>query len=226
MKKKQKTNKSNLSEKLFIILGVSLLALIVVIISLNISDDRAIEKDMVDLTKIGDSQLGDLVNIVIYTNYGDIELELDNKNAPITVANFLKYIENNFYTETIFHRVIGEFMIQGGGFTANGEQKKTYAPIQLESNNSLKNKKYTIAMARTQIENSATSQFFINTKNNSFLDYTKTNPGYAVFGKVISGFEVVDKIESVKTGFNQNGMKDWPVNDVIIKSVKIRNNKQ
>jgi len=221
----KKTNKPNLSEKLFLGLGLVLLALIVVIISINMNNDKSKTEDKIDLTQIGDAQLGDTVNVIIETNLGDIEVELNNEDAPITVANFLKYVKSNFYSKTIYHRVIDGFMVQGGGFSENGIQKKTFAPIKLESNNGLKNKKYTIAMARTSIEDSATSQFFINTKDNGFLDYKQTNPGYAVFGKVVSGFEVVDKIEKVQTGFNQNGMKDWPVQNVVIESVKIKTNK-
>jgi cyclophilin family peptidyl-prolyl cis-trans isomerase len=138
--------------------------------------------------------------IIIETNKGNIEVELDFENAPITAENFLSYVESGHYEGTIFHRVMSNFMIQGGGFTPDGNQKDTMKPIKLESQNGLKNLRGTIAMARTNVPDSATSQFFINTKDNSFLDYAPGNPGYAVFGKVINGMEVVDEIEKVKTG--------------------------
>ena len=153
--------------------------------------------------------------VVIETNMGNIEVELDEKNAPETTENFLKYVNDGFYNGTIFHRVINNFMIQGGGFTQDMKEKGTRAPIKLESNNGLKNKKYTIAMARTNDPNSATSQFFINVEDNAFLDYTKGNPGYAVFGKVINGEDTVNKIKQVKTG-NKGLFQDWPTQDVVI----------
>lgn len=153
--------------------------------------------------------------VIIETNMGNIEIELDEKNAPATTENFLKYVNEGFYNGTIFHRVINNFMIQGGGFTADMKEKNTKAPIKLESNNGLKNNKYTIAMARTNDPDSATSQFFINVEDNAFLDYNKGNPGYAVFGKVISGKETVNKIKQAKTG-NRGPFQDWPVQDVVI----------
>jgi len=159
--------------------------------------------------------------IVIETNMGNIEIELNREKAPKTVENFLKYVSSGFFNGTIFHRVIPNFMIQGGGFTPDGNQKKTLNPIVLESKNGLNNNKGTIAMARTNDPNSATSQFFINTKNNFFLDYTVSSPGYAVFGKVINGYDVVERIEKVNTttkGYNE----DWPVNDIIITNVYLK----
>ncbi len=159
--------------------------------------------------------------VVLETSKGNIEVELDSNKAPITTENFLKYVNESFFDGTIFHRVIPNFMIQGGGFTPDGKQKATNAPIKLESNNTLKNLRGTIAMARTNVPNSATAQFFINTKNNSFLDYAPGNDGYAVFGKVVSGMDVVDAIEKVKTstkGFNQ----DWPIDDVMITKVYLK----
>lgn len=153
--------------------------------------------------------------VKIETNYGNIVIELYPEKAPLTVANFKKYVKDDFYSDTIFHRIIDGFMIQGGGFDASsGEEKETYAPIKLESKNGLKNDRGTIAMARTMVPDSATSQFFINTKDNDFLNYGYRDEGYAVFGKVISGMEVVDKISKVQTDSD-----DKPLKDVIIKKV-------
>ncbi len=163
-------------------------------------------------------------HVVIQTNMGNIELELNAEKAPNTVKNFLNYVNSNFYDNTIFHRVIKDFMIQGGGFTADMKQKQTLAPIAIESNNGLKNDRGTIAMARTNDPNSATSQFFINTKNNNFLNYsapTMQGYGYAVFGKVVKGMDVVDKIESVKTT-SKGYMADVPVNTVLIEKIYVK----
>jgi peptidyl-prolyl cis-trans isomerase A (cyclophilin A) len=153
--------------------------------------------------------------VILETNKGNIKIELDKENAPITTQNFLEYVEQGHYDGLIFHRVMQGFMIQGGGFTPEGQQKPTNPPIKLESNNGLKNTIGTIAMARTPIPDSATSQFFINTVNNNFLDYAPGNPGYAVFGKVIEGMDIVKQIEQVRTT-TKNGHNDWPVEDVII----------
>ena len=153
--------------------------------------------------------------VIIETSKGNIEIELYPEKAPITVENFLRYANEGFYDNTVFHRVIAGFMVQGGGFTSDGKEKTTHETIQLESNNGLKNKEGTIAMARTSVPDSATSQFFINAQDNVFLDYSAGNPGYAVFGKVISGMEVVKAIEKVQTT-TKFGMKDWPVDDVKI----------
>jgi cyclophilin family peptidyl-prolyl cis-trans isomerase len=161
---------------------------------------------------------------VIQTNMGNIELELNSEKAPNTVKNFLQYVNSNYYDGTICHRVIKGFMIQGGGFTKDMEEKKTLAPIAIESNNGLKNDRGTIAMARTSDPNSATSQFFINTKDNDVLNYsapTIRGYGYTVFGKVIKGMDVVDKIESVKTA-SKGYMGDVPVNPVIIEKIYIK----
>ena len=161
-------------------------------------------------------------NVTLKTNFGSFVLELNEKAAPITVKNFESYVNKGFYNGTIFHRVIDGFMIQGGGFTKDMSQKQTDAPIKNEADNGLKNKKYTIAMARTSIPNSATSQFFINVKNNDFLDYTgQSNPGYCVFGKVIEGQDVVDKIGKLKTRV-KNGMGDFPIKTVKINSIKVK----
>jgi len=162
------------------------------------------------------------VQFLINTSKGNIVIETYPEKAPITVKNFESYVNKGFYNDTIFHRVIDGFMIQGGGFTKDMTQKQTDAPIKIESDNGLKNKKYTIAMARTSIPDSATSQFFINIKNNDFLDYTgKSNPGYCVFGKVIEGQDVVDKIGKLKTRV-KNGMGDVPIKTVKINSIKVK----
>ncbi|MCG2719409.1 MAG: peptidyl-prolyl cis-trans isomerase [Nanoarchaeota archaeon] len=153
--------------------------------------------------------------VVLETSKGIIEVELDREHAPITVENFLSYVNEGFFEGTIFHRVISGFMIQGGGFLPDGSQKETKAPIKLESNNELKNVVGTIAMARTMVPDSATSQFFINTVDNDFLNYAPGNDGYAVFGKVIVGMDVVKAIEAVETSSN-GANQDWPVEDVVI----------
>ncbi len=159
--------------------------------------------------------------VKLETNYGDIVIELYSKEAPITASNFIRYVEEGYYDGTIFHRVIDGFMIQGGGFTYDRNEKSTHESIKLESDNGLKNDKYTIAMARTNVPDSATSQFFINVEDNNMLNYAPGNPGYAVFGKVISGEEVVNKIKSVSTG-NRGSHSDWPIEDIkIIKAMII-----
>ena len=159
--------------------------------------------------------------VVLETSLGSIEIELNIEKAPITVENFLNYVITGAYDETVFHRVIDGFMIQGGGFTTDGEKKPTNPPIKLESNNGLLNEVGTIAMARTNIPDSATNQFFINLKDNSFLNYSPTSPGYAVFGKVVKGMDIINNIKRVKTSV-KNGMNDWPVDDVLIKKVFLK----
>ncbi|ABO34770.1 peptidyl-prolyl cis-trans isomerase, cyclophilin type [Methanococcus maripaludis C5] len=157
----------------------------------------------------------------IQTTLGTIKIELFKEKAPITVENFKKYAETGFYEGTIFHRVIQSFMVQGGGFTKDGVQKETMPEIKNEAKNGLSNKRGTIAMARTNVVDSATSQFFINTVENMFLNYKNdANYGYAVFGEMTEGFEVLDKIAAVKTG-NKGYFADWPVEDVIIEKVTI-----
>jgi peptidyl-prolyl cis-trans isomerase B (cyclophilin B) len=159
--------------------------------------------------------------VVMETSAGPIKIELFEDKAPVTVKNFLDYANDKFYDGTVFHRVINGFMIQGGGFEPGMSQKKTKEPIKNEANNGLSNAPGTIAMARTSDPNSATAQFFINVGDNSrSLDKNGDNAGYAVFGKVISGMDVVDKIKAVKTGA-KGGHRDVPVEDVIIKSVKV-----
>lgn len=160
--------------------------------------------------------------LIMKTNLGDITIELFDEEAPISAQNFLDYAKDGFYDGTIFHRVIDGFMIQGGGFTADMTQKKTNSPIKNESSNGLENKKYTLAMARTSVPDSATCQFFINTTDNDFLDKARSQDGvgYAVFGKVTDGQEVVDRIGKVATGVAA-GMRDVPVETVIIEKVEI-----
>jgi peptidyl-prolyl cis-trans isomerase B (cyclophilin B) len=156
--------------------------------------------------------------VILHTNHGDITLELDASSAPKTVANFLQYLRDGHYDNTVFHRVIDGFMIQGGGMTPGLKQKPTRAGVQNEAANGLKNTRYTVAMARTSDPHSATAQFFINVGDNSFLDHTAPTAqgwGYCVFGKVVAGQDVVDKIKGVATadsGFHQN----VPREDVII----------
>lgn len=160
-------------------------------------------------------------NIIIETSKGNIALTLDSEKAPITVKNFLSYVDEKFYDGTIFHRVIKGFMIQGGGFTPDMKQKPTKGSIKNESANGLANKRGTISMARTNVPDSATSQFFINTVNNGFLDKAQAGDGvgYCVFGTVTAGLEVLDSIETVKTG-NKMGHGDVPTEAVEIKSIK------
>lgn len=161
--------------------------------------------------------------VKLETNYGDIIVRLDARKAPISTANFVQYVKSGFYDGTIFHRVIKNFMVQGGGFTPDLKQKETRAAIRNEADNGLKNKKYTIAMARTGEPHSATAQFFINTKDNDFLDFKSQTPqgwGYAVFGKVVKGQEVVDKIAAVTTG-KKGYYDDVPMENVIIKKAVI-----
>jgi peptidyl-prolyl cis-trans isomerase B (cyclophilin B) len=159
--------------------------------------------------------------VLLTTNHGNITIELDAEKAPKTVENFLTYVTSGHYNGTIFHRVIDGFMIQGGGFEPGMKQKPTNEMIQNEAKNGLKNEPYTLAMARTSAPHSASAQFFINIKNNSFLDYPGQDGwGYCVFGKVSEGQEVVDKIRAVKT--TRNGMHaDIPVDDVVIEKAEI-----
>lgn len=155
---------------------------------------------------------------------GDIELGLDTELAPESVKNFLGYVESGYFSNTIFHRVINDFMIQGGGFTTDYEKKDTKAAIQNEAANGLRNEEYTLAMARTGAPHSATAQFFINTKNNSFLNHTRESPngwGYAVFGIVTKGQDVVDKIEAVKTGAGGPFHQNAPQELVVIQSMEL-----
>ena len=161
--------------------------------------------------------------VKLHTNHGVIALELDAEKAPVTVANFLAYVKAGHYDNTVFHRVIDGFMIQGGGFEPGMTQKPTAEPIQNEANNGLKNLKYTVAMARTQAPHSATAQFFINVADNDFLNHTSPDLqgwGYCVFGKVTEGMDVVDSIRKVKTG-SSGFHQDVPKEDVIIERAEV-----
>jgi len=161
--------------------------------------------------------------VKLHTNFGVITLELDAEKAPISVANFIDYAKSGFYDGTIFHRVIDNFMIQGGGFEKGMKQKTTKAPIKNEASNKLTNDVYTVAMARTSDPHSATAQFFINIKDNTFLNFTSETPqgwGYAVFGKVIEGKDIVDKIRTVPTG-NKGMHQNVPLEDVVIEKAEV-----
>jgi peptidyl-prolyl cis-trans isomerase B (cyclophilin B) len=161
--------------------------------------------------------------ITLQTNYGDIKVELDTEGAPITVANFLAYVKSGFYDGTIFHRIINGFMIQGGGFDADMRQKPTEAAIQNEGKTGQKNKRGTLAMARTNDPHSATCQFFINVTDNDFLNFSSESPsgwGYCVFGKVVEGMDIIDEIKKVPTT-SRLGHQDVPVEPVVLEKVII-----
>ncbi|MDJ0806885.1 MAG: peptidylprolyl isomerase [Gammaproteobacteria bacterium] len=165
--------------------------------------------------------MAETVRIQMKTSQGSILLELDKAKAPKTVENFLSYVNEGFYEGTIFHRVIKDFMIQGGGFTADMQRKKTRDPVENEAKNGLKNKRGSIAMARTSAPHSATAQFFINHKDNDFLDYpSRDGWGYCVFGKVVEGMDVVDAIANVKTGI-KNRLPNVPETTVVIDKVSV-----
>jgi peptidyl-prolyl cis-trans isomerase A (cyclophilin A) len=153
------------------------------------------------------------------TNLGNFTVELFEKEAPVSAANFHKYVDDGFFDGTIFHRVIPGFMIQGGGFTEDMGQKRGHAPIKNEADNGVKNKRGSLSMARTNDINSATSQFFVNLKDNDFLDHSKGNFGYAVFGRVTEGMDVIDKIAAVETG-RRRGHEDVPLEAVIVTSAR------
>ncbi|MDR0769597.1 MAG: peptidyl-prolyl cis-trans isomerase [Burkholderiales bacterium] len=159
----------------------------------------------------------------VCTNYGDFTMELNAKQAPKTVANFLQYVNEGHYNGTVFHRVISNFMIQGGGFLPGMQEKPTHDPVDNEANNKLKNEMYSVAMARTTDPHSATAQFFINVQDNAFLDFKSATPqgwGYCVFGKVIEGESVIDEIKMQPTG-NVGFHQDVPKRDVVIKSIEV-----
>lgn len=160
-----------------------------------------------------------MVRVLMKTSLGDITIDLNQTKAPISVENFLTYVDEGYYEGVIFHRVIGTFMIQGGGLSADMQKKKTHDPIKNEWENGLKNKRGSIAMARTPAPNSATSQFFINVVDNASLDQPNGGAAYAVFGQVVEGMDVVDKIKKVKTAVHPSGMRDVPVEPVIIERV-------
>jgi peptidyl-prolyl cis-trans isomerase B (cyclophilin B) len=171
----------------------------------------------------GNSAMSTSPRVKLQTNFGDIVIELNQEKAPKTVENFLRYTNEGFYDGTIFHRVINNFMIQGGGFEAGMKQKTTHDPIENEANNGLKNDRYTLAMARTSDPHSATAQFFINVADNEFLNFTAPTSsgwGYTVFAKVVEGTDVVDKIKAVKTG-TKGFHQDVPVDDVVIEKATV-----
>lgn len=161
--------------------------------------------------------------IKLHTNHGEITIDLDSEKAPITVQNFIDYVNSGHFDNTIFHRVINDFMIQGGGFESGMNQKKTCTSIQNEADNGLKNYAYTVAMARTSDVHSASAQFFINIADNGFLNYTSPTSegfGYCVFGKVVEGKDVVDKIKKVETT-NKSGHQNVPVEDVVLQKAEV-----
>ena len=161
--------------------------------------------------------------IKLHTNHGDITIDLNNEKAPITTQNFIDYVNSGHFDNTIFHRVINDFMIQGGGFESGMNQKETRAPIQNEAANGLKNDAYTVAMARTSDVHSASAQFFINVADNGFLNHTSPTTegfGYCVFGKVVEGKEIIDKIKKVETG-NKSGHQNVPLDDVVIQKAEV-----
>ena len=163
--------------------------------------------------------------VTIQTNLGDIVVALDREHAPGTVENFLRYVKEGFYDGTIFHRVIDGFMIQGGGFTRDFQRKETHPPIRNEADNGLKNRRGTIAMARTSNPHSATAQFFINVADNRFLDHTRPTPngwGYAVFGKVVEGMDVVDRIRKTPTGAGGPFPRDVPRSEIVIRKMVLQ----
>jgi cyclophilin family peptidyl-prolyl cis-trans isomerase len=172
-----------------------------------------------DETKETKKKGDELVRVLMTTSMGDIVIDLNRTKAPISVDNFLQYVDEGYYDGTIFHRIIATFMIQGGGFTAEMKKKDTHEPIQNEWENGLKNKRGSIAMARTNAPHSATSQFFINVVDNDMLDQPRGGAAYAVFGEVVEGMDVVDKIKAVKTGPHPSGMRDVPAEPVVIKKV-------
>jgi len=160
--------------------------------------------------------------VLVTTNLGELTVQLDEKNAPLSSQNFLRYVEDGSYVGTIFHRVIPGFMAQGGGFDKDLQRRPSYEPIKNESANGISNARATIAMARTQDPDSATRQFYINYQNNSFLDAQGSRPGYAVFGKVVKGFSVIEKMAEIPTTtIRSMGMKDVPQQPIVIKAITI-----
>ena len=193
-------------------------AFAVAIVVLAVGCDRQEERTVVEESKQMDTGQK---QVKLETSMGDIVIELNEEASPITVKNFLRYVEEGFYDGTIFHRVIPDFMVQVGGFTADMREKQPHRPIVNEASNGLKNDRGTIAMARTANPDSATSQFFINHKNNDFLNYAgQSKPGYTVFGKAVEGLDVVDAIAAVKTT-RKGRYSDVPVEPVVIKSAKV-----
>ncbi|TDJ06029.1 MAG: peptidyl-prolyl cis-trans isomerase [Deltaproteobacteria bacterium] len=177
---------------------------------------------LMNLSAAEKGKMTDKVKVELETNYGKIILELDQKKAPVTVKNFLSYVDSGYYNGTIFHRVIDNFMIQGGGFNKDMSQKKTQDAIKNEANNGLTNEVGTVAMARTNVVDSATSQFFINLKDNSFLNHKNESPsgyGYAVFGRVVEGMPIINKIKGVRTK-TISGHQNVPEEPIFIKAAR------
>ena len=204
-------------------IGISLLLLATACFVNGCKEEKVIQIEEVkvaETTKAETTKAETAKVVKLQTSMGDIVIELNEKAAPVTVKNFLDYVQSGYYSGTIFHRVINGFMIQGGGHEANMRKKETKAPIVNEASNGLKNDRGTISMARTNNPNSATSQFFINLVNNAPLNYSSKSPGYAVFGKVVEGLEVVDAIAKVKTT-TKSGMRDVPAEVIEIKSAEI-----
>jgi len=196
------------------------IALIGFLTSFALGQDPA--QKTIEKKKPGKSAPAKEATVIMSTSLGEIHIELDPKSAPLTVENFLKYVDSKHYDGTIFHRIIGNFMVQGGGFKeTDGSFKKqpTNPPIKNESEKTPSNKRGTIAMARTSEPNSATAQFFINVVDNPFLDYPNNGGGYATFGKVVKGIEAVEKMRAVKTS-SKNGMADVPTQTITINSIK------
>ncbi len=169
----------------------------------------------------GEARAAERPQVVLETNHGEIVVELFQEEAPITVNNFLMYVNDGFYEGTVFHRIIPGFVIQGGGLTANLQRKQTRAPIENEADNGLKNERGTLSMARTQVVDSATSQFFINLEHNVALDHGVRDYGYAVFARVVEGMEVVDAIAAVETGMRA-GQRDVPLDPPVIERAYLR----
>ncbi len=193
-------------------------ALIALSLTFAIAPACAEEQKTMDTAKKQESKNP---HILFSTSLGDITIELLPDKAPVTVKNFIDYVESGFYNDTIFHRIIPDFMIQGGGFAQDMQQKETRPPIKNEADNGMRNARGTVAMARTRDINSATAQFFINLKDNTFLDHGVRDYGYAVFGRVIEGMDVVDKIAAVRTT-TRSGHQNVPVEPVIVKSAAIK----
>lgn len=211
--------KNSLKNSRVLVLCIYALAFVLMTWSFNSRADIAVPTAKAENKKAAKKETKKDPTVVISTSMGDITVKLNAEKAPVTTENFLKYVDKKHFDGTIFHRVIKDFMIQGGGFTADMKEKETMAPIKNEANNKLSNKRGTIAMARTNDINSATAQFFINVENNERLDYKSDSQyGYAVFGEVTEGMDVVDKIRQVRT-VSKGGHDDVPAQTVTIKSI-------
>jgi len=205
-------------------LGLLLIMVTLLIAAMQISCSNSLKNNNGENTTTATRETGKMANpVIMETSMGTIKIQLDWEKAPITCENFARYVNEKFYDGTIFHRVIPTFVIQGGGFTADGKRKETHEPIKNEAGNGLRNLRGTICMARTSVVNSATSQFFINVSDNHFLDHrdkTDVGWGYAVFGRVVEGMDVVNKIKGCETT-SRSGHQDVPVVEIIIESAEI-----